>query len=86
MVLLLIGVRRGRDWRQVALSIASNLEIVSSGLKNSDPKVREEQRKRGSMFVELFQEVIFQSQQFTSGLVLLIGKHFLIIFIIYFIF
>lgn len=77
MVLLLICVRHGRNCEKVAASISAQLELVSSGLKDTDLKVREEQRKHGTMFVENFQEVIFHSQNLSCGQICLIGSYYL---------
>lgn len=73
MVMLLIFVSRDRDCQEVATSLSSHLEKISRGIKDSEPKVREEQRKCGAMFVENFQEVIFQSKNFSHGQIHLIG-------------
>lgn len=74
MVVLLICVSRGRDCKEVAASISSQLEKVSHSLKDGDLKVREEQRKFGTAFIENFQEVIFQSKNFSLGQKTLIDK------------
>ena len=74
MVMLLICVSRGRDCQQVATSISSQMEKVSRSIKDSDIKVREEQRKYGAVFIENFQEVIFQSKNFSLGQKILIGN------------
>jgi hypothetical protein len=74
MVMLLICVSRGRDCQQVATSISSQMEKVSRSLKDGDLKVREEQRKYSAVFIENFQEVIFQSKNFSLGQKILIGN------------
>jgi hypothetical protein len=74
MVMLLICVSRERDCQQVATSISSQMEKVSRSIKDSDIKVREEQRKYGTVFIENFQEVIFQSKNFSLGQKVLIGN------------
>ncbi|XP_046635826.1 protein MMS22-like [Daphnia pulicaria] len=74
MVMLLICVSRGRDCQQVATSISSQMEKVSRSLKDGDLKVREEQRKYSAVFIENFQEVIFQSKNFSLGQKILIDK------------
>lgn len=73
MVMLLICVVRGRDCQEVATSISAQLEKISRGLKDGELKVRDEQRKHGAVFVENFQEVIFQSKNFSHGQLRLIG-------------
>lgn len=50
------------------------MEKVSRSIKDSDIKVREEQRKYGTVFIENFQEVIFQSKNFSLGQKILIGN------------
>ncbi len=72
--MLLICVSRGRDCQEVATSISSQLEKVSQSLKDGEPKVREEQRKFGTAFVESFQEIMFQSKSFSLGQISLIGN------------
>lgn len=72
--MLLICVSRGRDCQEVAASISSQLEKVSLSLKDGEPKVREEQRKFGTAFVESFQEIMFQSNSFSLGQISLIGN------------